>query len=125
MIRLKDVVVDCEHPASLARFWAGLLDDYDVAPYDDDEVARLAALGVTDLEDDPGVMVVGSSSLRLYFQRVPEPKVVKNRVHLDLETDEPEAALARVVGLGGGVLQRHDTFAVVVDPENNEFCVTW
>jgi hypothetical protein len=32
MIRLKDVVIDCQHPASLARFWAGLIDDYDVAP---------------------------------------------------------------------------------------------
>jgi predicted enzyme related to lactoylglutathione lyase len=50
---------------------------------------------------------------------------VKNRVHIDLQTDEPDAALARVVDLGGEVLQRHDRFAVVVDPENNEFCVTW
>ena len=74
MIRLKDVVIDCQHPASLARFWAGLIDDYDVAPYDDEELARLADLGVTDLEDDPGVMVVGSTAPRLYFQRVPEPR---------------------------------------------------
>ena len=125
MIRLKDVVIDCQHPASLARFWAGLIDDYDVAPYDDEELARLANLGVTDLEDDPGVMVVGSSALRLYFQRVPEPKVAKNRVHIDLQTDQPDRALARVVDLGGQVLQRHETFAVVADPEHNEFCVTW
>ncbi len=125
MIRLKDVVIDCQHPASLARFWAGLIDDYDVAPYDDEELARLADLGVTDIEDDPGVMVVGSTALRLYFQRVPEPKVAKNRVHIDLQTDQPDAALARVVDLGGEVLQRHETFAVVVYPEHNEFCVTW
>jgi len=41
MIRPKDVVIDRQHPASLARFWAGLLDDYDVAPYDDEEVESL------------------------------------------------------------------------------------
>jgi hypothetical protein len=125
MIRLKDVVVDCQHPASLARFWASLIDDYDVAPYDAEELARLAALGITDVEDDPGVMVVGTSALRLYFQRVPEPKIAKNRVHLDLKTDQPEMALARVVELGGEVLQRNSTFAVVADPEHNEFCMTW
>jgi Glyoxalase-like domain len=125
MIRLRDVVIDCHHPASLARFWAGVIDDYEVAPYDDEEVARLAALGIADLEHDPGVMVVGSSALRLYFQRVPEPKVVKNRVHIDLQTDEPDAALARVVALGGQVLQRHETFVVAEDPEHNEFCMTW
>lgn len=125
MIQLKDVVIDCKHPASLARFWAHLIDDYDVAPYDAEELARLAEMGVTDPEDDPGVMVVGSLPLRLYFQRVAEPKIAKNRVHLDLATDAPDEALARVIGLGGRLLQRHETFAVVADPEGNEFCVTW
>jgi hypothetical protein len=104
---------------------AHLIDDYDVAPYDAEELARLAEMGVTDPEDDPGVMVVGSLPLRLYFQRVAEPKIAKSRVHLDLATDAPDEALARVVGLGGHALQRHETFAVVADPEDNEFCVTW
>ena len=40
----KDVVFDCRHPASLARFWATVLDGYDVAPYDDEELARLRAM---------------------------------------------------------------------------------
>ena len=109
----------------MARFWAHLIDDCSVAPYDAEELGRLAEIGVTDPEDDPGVMVVRSLPLRLYLQRVVEPKIAKNRVHLDLATDAPDEALARVVSLGGRVLQRHETFAVVADPEDNEFCVTW
>lgn len=57
MATLKDVVFDCHHPASLARFWATVLDGYGVAPYDDEELARLRAIGVDDPEDDPSVLV--------------------------------------------------------------------
>jgi predicted enzyme related to lactoylglutathione lyase len=46
-------------------------------------------------------------------------------MHIDLQTDQPETALVRVVDLGGQVLRRHETYAVVEDPEHNEFCVTW
>lgn len=49
MAALRDVVVDCRHPASLARWWAGTLDGYRVAPYDEAELARLRAAGVEDL----------------------------------------------------------------------------
>ena len=58
---LADIVFDCRHPASLARFWVALLDDYEVAPYDDEELARLAARGVDDVEDGPTVLVVSST----------------------------------------------------------------
>lgn len=44
--RLKQIVIDCHHPAGLAKFWAAALDDFDVRAYDDAEIARLAALGV-------------------------------------------------------------------------------
>jgi hypothetical protein len=47
MARLKDIVIDADHPAALARFWAAALDGYEIAPYDDEEVARLAGLGLT------------------------------------------------------------------------------
>jgi hypothetical protein len=56
--RLKQIVIDCATPSALARFWAAALDDFEVRPYDDDEVARLAALGYTP-ETDPGVIVDG------------------------------------------------------------------
>ena len=47
MARLKDIVIDADHPAALARFWAAALDGYAVAPYDDAEIVRLLALGAS------------------------------------------------------------------------------
>jgi hypothetical protein len=125
MAQLKDVVFDCEHPASLARFWAEAIDGYAVAPYDDDELARLRTMGVNEPEDDPGVLVEPATPgrPRLYFQRVPESKVVKNRVHLDLRADDVEAEAARLVGLGAIELHRDGTWITFRDPEGNEFCV--
>lgn len=76
---------------------------------------------------------------RIWFQRVPERKTVKNRVHLDLEVggESPfvrrqalvDAEVARLVGLGATVLGRVPTTArdhygvVLADPEGNELCV--
>ena len=73
MARLQDIIVDCRHPASLARFWAEVLDGYAVAPYDDAELERLRAMGIDDVEDDPTVLVDGPDGApRFWFQRVPE-----------------------------------------------------
>lgn len=126
MARLHDLVIDCEHPASLARFWAAVLDGYAVAPYDEDELARLRAIGINDPEDDPTVLVESSRSTpRLWFQRVPERKVVKNRVHLDLVSLDADAEADRLVGLGARIAaaQPNDTLIVLQDPEGNEFCI--
>lgn len=49
--QLQDVVFDCRHPASVARFWAAALDGYQVAPYDDAELARLWANGIDGPEE--------------------------------------------------------------------------
>ncbi len=96
-----EVVFDCTHPASLARFWAAALDGYQVAPYDDAELARLRAMGIDDPEDDPSVLVepISGSGPRLWFTRVPEPKTVKNRVHLDVRAADVKAEVERLVGL--------------------------
>lgn len=126
MATLGDVVFDCAHPASLARFWAAALDYYDVAPYDDAERARLAAMGIDDVEDDPTVLVEAPGvTPRLFFQRVPEAKAVKNRVHLDLRADDPDAEVERLVALGASraANQPDDSFIVLLDPEGNELCV--
>jgi hypothetical protein len=129
MARLKDIVVDCEHPASLARFWGVALDGYAVAPYDDAELARLASLGIDGPEDDPTVLVEGPADQpRLWFQQVPEHKVVKNRLHLDLRADgNLDGEVARLVGLGAVIVGEHapDSGRLVTmrDPEGNEFCV--
>lgn len=73
MARIHDVVFDCRQPASLARFWAAVLEGYAVAPYDDAELARLRSIGIEDPEDDPSVLVEGPrGQLRLWFQKVPE-----------------------------------------------------
>src|ERR1700681_3667195 len=98
MARLRDVVIDAEHPASLARFWSDVLDGYEVAPYDDEELARLRSMGINDPEDDPTVLVQSpDSTLRIWLQHVPERRVVKNRVHLDLLADDADAEANRLV----------------------------
>jgi Glyoxalase-like domain len=124
--RLHDVVFDCRHPASLARFWAAALEGYAVAPYDEAELARLRANGIDDPEDDPAVLVEPSSGRapRLWFQLVPEAKLVKNRVHLDLASADVRAEAARLTGLGARVLAQPGPWVTMADPEGNEFDVT-
>jgi hypothetical protein len=125
MARLHDIVFDCRHPASLARFWAGCLDGYAVAPYDDAELERLRALGVDDPEDDPSVLVESAhaGAPRLWFQRVPEEKVVKNRVHIDLVSDDLAAEVQRLLEVGASVLHRVGTRVTLADPAGNELCI--
>ena len=126
MARLADVVVDCRHAPSLARFWAAALDCYDVAPYDDEEIARLRSLGFSGPEEDPGVVVERADGAppRLFFQQVPERRSGhKNRLHLDLSTDDLSTEVTRLVALGATVLAEHDGRRVLADPEGNEFCV--
>jgi len=124
MARLHDVVFDSHHPASIARFWAAVLDDYEVAPYDEAELARLCGLGVLDPEDDPSVLVEAPNTQpRLFFQLV-APKIVKNRVHLDLRCDCVEAELDRLRELGASVVSEYDDHLLLRDPEGNEFCLS-
>ena len=122
MAHLRDVVIDCSHPASLARFWAAALDGYAVAPYDAEEIERLRGLGITDLEDDPTVIVEGPGP-RLFLQRVPEAKRVKNRLHLDLTADRPEDELDRLVAIGASLVERFKSHLLLADPQGNEFCL--
>jgi predicted enzyme related to lactoylglutathione lyase len=65
----------------------------------------------------------------LRFQRVPEPKLVKNRVHLDVAVADLEEASRTAVALGGrrlseeALAEYHYRWLVMADPEGNEFCV--
>jgi hypothetical protein len=121
---LHDIVFDSAHPASLARFWAAALDDYDVAPYDDEEIAKLQSMGFSGPEDDPSVMLIAPGThQRVCFQLIADPKAVKNRVHLDLRADDVEAEAARLVALGAAILWRVDDFITLADPEGNELCL--
>ena len=129
-MKIDSVVFDCRDAAPLARFWAAAL-GWSVAPYDEDELERLASKGIYDPEDDPSVMVEppeGSDVPVLYFTEVPEDKVVKNRVHLDLAADRPlEDEVQRLEGLGAHVRnwveEDGSMWCVMLDPQGNEFCV--
>ena len=131
MAAIRDIDVDCRHPASVARFWAGALDGYTIAQYDDAEIARLRALGIDDVEDDPTVLVVGPPGApRCFFQRVDEPKVAKNRLHVDLRCEgNVDAEAGRLLELGASIVDDRRTHGderiVMTDPEGNEFCLMW
>ncbi|GAA0915289.1 VOC family protein [Virgisporangium aurantiacum] len=123
MSGLEAIVLDCRGAAALARFWEVAL-GWRIRPYDDAEVARLAALGLTP-ETDPMVAVDSpDGSLTFFLQQVPESKVVKNRVHVDVRLRD-RAHLEQLLALGATVLSEHDDgLRVMADPEGNEFCVT-
>lgn len=142
--RQVQVTFDCADPAALSRFWAEALGYRLDAPppgFDTWEAA-LEALGVPEdrRNNASAVSDPDGSGPRLFFQRVPEGKSAKNRVHLDvraapgLEGEERMAALEaeceRLAGLGATRVARHEPdpplshgFIVMQDPEGNEFCL--
>jgi predicted enzyme related to lactoylglutathione lyase len=114
--QLDKVTFDCADPGPLADFWARSL-GWEVDDVDD-EGAIIRPARTTDETPWQGV----------YFQKVPEGKVVKNRVHLDLRPlDSMSAEVGRSVALGATVQGRVDEegsfWTVMLDPEGNEFCV--
>ncbi len=112
MLFIDWIAIDCDDAPGLARFWA-------------------EALGYTVLEDDDPdeVMIVPPAPTlgpRFLFLKVPEGKVVKNRIHLDLRSDDQEAEVERLISLGAApadVGQKEVTWVVLADPEGNEFCI--
>ncbi|MHB1988947.1 MAG: VOC family protein [Acidimicrobiales bacterium] len=110
-----EIGIDCAEPATLAPFWAAAL-HYEVGQLGPD--GTYLNLLPPDL-DKPVV----------YLQRVSEQKTVKNRVHLDLWSIDPEAEIRRLVDLGArrlGTPLRGATgswWQVMADPAGNEFCV--
>ncbi len=78
--------IDCADPAAVARFWSEVLGRPVNSSASDDN----AAIDATAPESGP----------RLTFHKVPEPKTVKNRLHLDLRTNEFEAETERLLRLG-------------------------
>ncbi len=122
MGKVREVVFDCERAPSLAHFWAAALDDYEIRSYDAAEVQRLAELGFTP-ETDPTVMVDGPV-FTLCFQQVAETKHGKNRVHLDLTSDDRHEEVRRLEQLGAVVRNVYEDHTTMLDPEGNEFCIT-
>ncbi len=110
-LRQADVVIDCADHGAVVAFWS-------------------AALGWERRELNEQYVVLvppAGSALPLIFQKVPEPKVVKNRVHLDFRAEAMADEVERLGALGAVRLAEHSLgsvrWTVMADPEGNEFCV--
>lgn len=140
-VRQFQVTFDCAEPERVARFWCEILGyvvppppegfatwgDYDRSLPQEDQGAAFACV------DPTGV------GPRLYFQRVPEGKIVKNRVHLDVRVGTGlvgaerlaalEAESARLIALGATHVltqyadEHNESCITLQDVEGNEFCV--
>ncbi len=122
MARITQLVVDSRAPASLARFWAAALDGFEIRPYDDAEIARLAAMGRTP-ETDPCVILDGPA-LEVCFQEVAELPDGKRAVHLDISTPKRPLERDHLVSLGALIVREFDRHTWMRDPEGNDFCIT-
>ena len=118
---IHEIVFDCDKPAKLAAFWAGLLDGYAVRAYDAAEIARLASLGLTP-ETDPTVLVDGPGP-SLCFQNVDGRRYDNNRVHFDVEVTDRGAEVERLKQAGAEPVRVLPTYTVMRDPEGNQFCL--
>jgi predicted enzyme related to lactoylglutathione lyase len=104
------VVIDAHDIHAQARFWAGVL-GYDI---------------VFEIEDEVAVAKSDHTYPGLVFVPVPETKTIKNRLHIDLNPDDQNAEVERLLALGAtrtDVGQGDKPWVVLADPEGNEFCV--
>ncbi|QBI54329.1 VOC family protein [Streptomonospora litoralis] len=142
------LVIDCADANALARFWAralgyepednsvlieqllagGMITEDLLVEFEGRRVWRdLAAIRHPEDPVDPETGI--GLGRRWLFQAVPEPKSVKNRLHVDLHAgpERREAEVARLAEMGAAVLRRVDepgtVHVVMADPEGNEFCV--
>jgi Glyoxalase-like domain len=137
------VTFDCAHPSRLAEFWALTL-GYIVQPPPAgfaswEDWLKANKIPESDWDAFSAVVDPEGKGPRLFFQRVPEGKTVKNRVHLDVNIGGPsgtppderkpkvDAAVPRLVAAGARqvrtVEERGEYHVVMQDPEGNEFCL--
>ncbi len=137
------VVVDSSDPHTLADWWAQTL-GWEVERQDPAFIQRMVDEGHATADQTTthrgelvwavGAAIVAPGDLkdsrpRILFQAVPEPKTVKNRLHLDLRIgdDDVEAVRQRLVERGATLLyaqrQGPTSWVTMTDPEGNEFCV--
>ena len=118
-LRQGDIVIDCADHEVVVPFWMAVLgwERRDV------NEQYVSVVPPADQREAPG-----PRPLPLLFQKVPEPKAVKNRVHIDWRSDDRQAEVARLVGLGAVEIATRSlgtfTWTVMADPEGNEFCVS-
>jgi catechol 2,3-dioxygenase-like lactoylglutathione lyase family enzyme len=107
--RWNSIVVDCQDPARLARWWGEVL-GYKIVSEQHDEV----------------VIAGGDNHPDLTFLLVTEHKTGKNRLHIDLNPDDQAAEVERLIDMGArhiDIGQGEQPWVVLADPEGNEFCV--
>jgi predicted enzyme related to lactoylglutathione lyase len=114
---LRNITIDCSDALRLARFWAEAL-GWNV--YHDDDPEVLVAPEFPPSHGGPTML----------FIPVPEPRTVKNRVHVDLQPNDlpRDDEVKRLIGLGATVVEDHRTgdgsgWVWLADPEGNDFCV--
>ncbi|HZD80612.1 MAG TPA: VOC family protein [Actinomycetota bacterium] len=138
------IVNDCADPSGLAAFWAEALhyrlQDPPEGASSWEDWLREQGIPEERWNDASAVVDPDGAGPRIFFQRVPEGKVVKNRVHLDLSISggirapleerqrSVDGEVERLQGLGAtifrpGSVQRGEYWVVMQDPEGNEFCV--
>ena len=106
---IKTVSFDATDALALATFWAAALG----SDVDEDSTSEKAF-----------VEAAGWGGPNMWFNRVPEPKVAKNRLHFDLRPlDDRAGEVSRLERLGASVVEVFDSHTVMRDPEGNEFCV--
>lgn len=105
---LASITIDCTDALVVGRFWSAVLD----RPLPEDA--------------NEGYVILGGAPA-WSFMSVPEPKQVKNRMHVDLAVDDLQAAVERIVALGATRLGDFDEagyrWTTLTDPEGNEFDV--
>ena len=116
--RLANITFDCDDALRVAGFWSAVLDRpvaAEPAPSED-----FACIGTVDH--------AGAGAPHWLFQKVPEDKVAKNRVHVDLAAPDREVEITRLVDLGAKRLDDKEEYGlrwtILADPEGNEFCLT-
>jgi hypothetical protein len=106
---IKSVTFDCVDALVVGRFWAAALG----GELDEDSTP-----------DKAYVEAPGWGGPDLWFQRVPEPRTAKLRMHFDLRAPGTvEDEVQRLTALGATVAGVHGDLTVMRDPEGNEFCV--
>lgn len=117
-LRAAEVVVDCADHDVVVSFWAAAL-GWERRPVNEQYVALVPP--------EEQRRADGPRPLPLLFQKVPERKELKNRVHLDFRAPDMATEVARLVTLGASVLAERCLgdfcWTVMADPEGNEFCV--
>ena len=119
MLTLQCITLDAHDPLALAQFWAEALGWKIGEEVNEIEVWIERELGDPKNTGFPDIL----------FLKVPDSKVVKNRLHLDLRPDDQDAEVARLEKLGakkidiGQSTDPDTTWVVMADIEGNEFCV--